>query len=327
MEKRSQRHLRRHKRHSPAAVTRSAGHSLLNTVSAAFPLRSTSSCRLRTAGPTHLPPLLLCPQLQHCRASPGPTPQPSHRRGRPSAGTAPLSPQTSSSRSPLTAQDPVGHSAHSGKRPRLGRPPAPLTARVSAESGTWAPQEEQPFGCCDHRRRGNGRITHPTAPLPLTAADARPYDRPPGADWPLPAPPLPLPSRSTSARKTSPTSPGLLSVGEARCQSRRPQRASQLPRPHQSPERRRGVFHEPLFSLAGPRRQSSSAASNGRSSRPVFPFGGRPCPAPFPSFFPSTLLGPPSCAAARPPAPGLRRRGCGGRRHSWRPPAEQKGAG
>lgn len=161
-------------------MTPSAGHSLLNTLSAAFPLRSTSSClRLRTAGPTHLPPLLLCQQLQHYRASPGPTPQPSHRRGRPSAGTAPLSPRTSSSRSPLTAQHPVGHSAHSGKRPRLGRPPAPLTARVSAASGTWAPQEEKPFGCCDHRRRGNGRITHPTAPLPLTAADARPYDRPP----------------------------------------------------------------------------------------------------------------------------------------------------
>ncbi|XP_061845616.1 basic proline-rich protein-like [Colius striatus] len=181
-------------------------------------------------------------------------------RGRPTAGTpflfGLLPPY------PLKAQRRLGQGARGGKMapardagctccPRAGPPDGSRLHRTDSERDR-APQEERPWpparapearGGPETASSENGCSARPTARPLLPShgpsgttprgglADARPA---------RPLHPFPSPPRFTLARKAPPTSPAFLSVGQARCQSRRPRYASPLLRPPQALTRGRG---------------------------------------------------------------------------------------
>lgn len=351
MEKKKSEALRRwHKTHSRAVVTTSARRAGLNTVSAVSPpLRSISLRRaaanglLTASSATVVSPAALVPPGSPCPAS-QPSLRRAHRsrdprlaqgahgsarraeeclgaRGRLPAGTAALPPRTS-------LLSPPPHSPKPGKGPRFGIPAAPpppalvpLPARVSTEataSGLGLHKEKRPrppataVAATGSSVTAASRAQRPLIPSPgppprrgLADADSTRYPHPfpfPRVLRPYvrPANPTHLPSPPLGWRS-------LLSITAS------PLRV--LPKP--CAEGGGELFHDPLFSLAGRRRPSSSAASNRPLLLPLLtPFAVAPAPLLPPPSFPQLRSAPPSCAAARPPAPGLWRRGCGGRGHS-----------
>lgn len=202
--------------------------------------------------------------------------------------------------SPCRASEPSPRRRHRSRRPRLAQACPRPGPKGGGEAGWGSTRRRRRLRPGPPRQRGSAVTAASRAQRPHSAA----YPRPPPrrglagarpARHPRPSP-LPASLAFYVAVKTPPASPPLLSVGEVCCQSRPLRRASQLPRRPHSPARRRGGGCSMVLSCHWPPCAVNHPAPPATAAplAPSRPFCGRPRPAPFPSFLPSTLLAPPS---------------------------------